>query len=235
MANGDDLLKKAAPHLGERYVLGSLAPKNNAGWRGPWDCAEFVSWCVFQVTGKLYGCDENTGNPAHADAYTGYWRRDANAIGRIVSVAVAAQTPGAVVLRYPQSKLIGHVVFSDGKGGTVEARSAAQGVIRSTLSNRRWDIGVLVPGVEFTQSATTIVAAPPLTILRITDPLMRGTLVRAVQKALKAKGIHPGAIDGLYGLQTVAAVNAFQILNGLVPDGEVGSETAKALGIAFPQ
>ena len=70
--------------------------------------------------------------------------------------------------------------------------------------------------------------------LRLADPLMRGTLVRAVQRALKRAGFSPGRIDGFYGLQTIAAVNAFQLSNGLVSDGEVGPQTARALGIALP-
>jgi len=32
----------------------------------------------------------------------------------------------------------------------------------------------------------------------------------------------------------VAAVSAFQLANGLVPDGELGQQTAAALGIQFP-
>jgi N-acetylmuramoyl-L-alanine amidase len=235
MATGQDLIRKAAARLGDAYVLGVLAPKDNAAWRGPWDCAEFVSWCVYQVSGRLYGCDNNRGNPARADAYTGFWQRDAASLGRIVSVAIAAQTPGAAVLRYPQQNLIGHIVFSDGNGGTIEAHSSRTGVICSTLSSRRWDTGVLVPGIEFTQAAGAVVVSAPLVTLRLTDPLTRGTLVKSLQRRLKAEGFSPGPIDGLYGPQTVAAVNAFQIVNGLVPDGEVGPETARALGIEFPQ
>ena len=234
MATGADLLKKAAAHVGEQYVLGVVVPKDNRAWRGPWDCAEFLSWCVFQVAGKLYGCSNNNGNPARADAFTGFWQRDAGTIGRQVSVAIAAQTPGAAIIRHAQPNLIGHIVFSDGEGGTIEARGAATGVVRGRLANRRWDGGVLVPGIQYTSSGEPVIANPPLLILRLTDPLMRGALVRDVQRALKAAGVHPGKIDGLYGPQTVAAVNAFQLMQGLVPDGEVGPETARALGIDFP-
>jgi hypothetical protein len=234
MANGRDVLRKAERHLGESYVFGAIAPKDNAAWKGPWDCAEFASWCVFQVAGRLYGCGNNNGNPSRADAFTGFWQRDAAALGRTVSVAIAAQTPGAAVLRFPQPNLIGHVVVSDGTGGTVEAHSSKRGVIRSALSGRRWDIGVLVPGIEYAQGAAPVIVGVPLVTLRLADPLMRGSLVRAVQRALKSAGFSPGRIDGLYGLQTVAAVNAFQLSNGLVPDGEVGSETARALGVSFP-
>jgi len=231
MANGNDLLKKAGPHVGEAYHLGVLVPKDNSSWKGPWDCAEFISWCVFQATGKLYGCDNDHGNPSRADAYTGYWQRDAATLGRTISINLAAQTPGAAVLRFPQPHLTGHIVFSDGKGGTIEAHSTATGVIKSTLANRRWDTGVLVPGIEYAQSANTIVVPEPLLVFRLTTPLMRGATVTAIQRALKKKGFDPGTVDGLYGLQTLAAVNAFQIANGLVPDGEAGSETAKVLGV----
>jgi N-acetylmuramoyl-L-alanine amidase len=235
MPTGNDLLRKAAPHVGESYHLGSLAPKDNPLWKGPWDCAEFASWCVYQVTGRLYGCDNNNGNPSGADAYSGFWQRDAHSLGRPVSVAIAAQTPGAVLLRYPHPNLIGHVVFSDGRGGTIEAHSTATGVIRSAVADRRWDTGVLIPGVEFTQSANAVAATPPLMVLRLTTPLMRGKIVFAIQRALRKKGINSGAVDGIYGAQTIAAVNAFQVVNGLVPDGEVGAETANALGVPFPK
>lgn len=234
MPSGHDLLKKASPHVGEQYHLGVLVPKDNAQWKGPWDCAEFASWCVFQVSERLYGCDNNHGNAVRADAYSGYWQRDAATIGQTISVALAAQTPGAAVLRYPQPNLIGHVVFSDGAGGTVEAHSTATGVIRSTLSGRRWDVGVLVPGIEYAHAAGPTVVTPPLLVIRLTTPLTRGAMVKDIQRTLKAAGFHPGAIDGIYGMQTVAAVSAFQIANGLVADGEVGRETATVLGIQFP-
>jgi hypothetical protein len=42
----------------ERYVLGAFAPKDNANWTGPWDCAEFASWVTFQASGLLLGCHQ---------------------------------------------------------------------------------------------------------------------------------------------------------------------------------
>lgn len=234
MASGNDLLKVAAQHIGEAYELGVLVPKDNAAWKGPWDCAEFASWCVYQVTERLYGCDNNHGNPVTADAYSGHWKRDAGTIGTMVAVSVAAQTAGAAVLRYPQPNLIGHVVFSDGTGGTIEARSRATGVVRHTLAGRRWDTGVLVPNIQYSQSGNPVVVTPPLLVIRLTTPLTRGAIVKKIQRKLKAAGFHPGLIDGIYGMQTIAAVSAFQIANGLVADGEVGSETANALGVEFP-
>ena len=60
---------------------------------------------------------------------------------------------------------------------------------------------------------------------------MHGEEVRRIQTALEIKGFNPGPIDGLLGTYTSAAVFAFQIDQGLVGDGEVGPQTAAALGI----
>ena len=142
MPTGNDLVQVALTHVGEQYIFGAPVPKDNPNWKGPWDCAEFTSWCVYQVCQKLYGCNNDSGSPASADAYTGFWGRDVQQLGIEVSVEQAAATPGALVLRNPGEKC-GHIVISDGNGGTVEAHSTARGVVTDTLSNRRWDIGIL--------------------------------------------------------------------------------------------
>src|SRR5882724_8021003 len=108
---GEQVLQIARLHLGEKYILGALVPKNNPNWKGPWDCAEFVSWVNFQIARKLYGCKRDFGDPATADAFTGYWERDATQLGQIVSVDRAARTPGAAVLRIPATGAFGHVVI----------------------------------------------------------------------------------------------------------------------------
>jgi putative peptidoglycan binding protein len=231
MATGKELLTLARKHVGESYVLGALAPKDNAGHKGPWDCAEFASWLVFQVSAQLYGCADNTARPAAADAFTGFWARDAAALGRKISVDEAAATAGALVLRAPGSAgiKIGHIAVSDGAGGTVEAHSTKRGVIASTLAGRVWDTGVLVPWMVYSAGSPVPLAPPPATVLRLTDPPMKGSEVKEIQRLLKAAGFAPGPLDGVYGEQTVAAVQAFQIAKGLLPDGEAGPATKKAL------
>ena len=62
---------------------------------------------------------------------------------------------------------------------------------------------------------------------------MKGRLVREVQQALARAGFSPGPIDGEYGGQTAAAVRALQMAKGLNVDGEVGPNTAKALGLRW--
>jgi N-acetylmuramoyl-L-alanine amidase len=230
-ANGETVLENAANHVNEKFVLGVLVPKNNAEWKGPWDCAEFVSWVVFQTASILFGCDRDFGDPASADAFTGFWERDAKNLGQIVPIEQGARTQGAAILRLPQLGATGHIVISDGLGGTVEAHSSKDGIIRSTLNGRRWDMAILVPGITYNEGPSVPVSLPETLIYRLTTPLMTGDKVREIQERLKASGFDPGPIDGEFGPHTHAAALAFQLSVGLVPDGEVGPQTGQALGI----
>lgn len=58
-----------------------------------------------------------------------------------------------------------------------------------------------------------------------------GATVTEIQTRLKAWGYYSGAVDGIYGSRTEAAVRWFQKKNGLAVDGQVGSATLAALGI----
>ena len=58
-----------------------------------------------------------------------------------------------------------------------------------------------------------------------------GPEVEALQKALVAQGYFVGAIDGVFGLRTLAAVVYFQSCNNLALDGVVGPQTLELLGI----
>ena len=230
---GDDIIRLAQQHVGQKYVLGVTVPKNDGRWPGPWDCAEFASWVVYQCAGILYGCANNSGNPAVANAYTGFWERDVTTLGQSIPISQAAGTAGAFVLRVPHYPAIGHIVISDGRGGTIEAHSSADGVIASTLSNRHWDLGILVPGITYTANPPVVVPGPTILIYRIRTPFMKGDKVREIQQKLQAVGCDPGAIDGIFGPRTHTAVVAFQLGHNLVADGEVGPYTAAALGIQF--
>lgn len=58
-----------------------------------------------------------------------------------------------------------------------------------------------------------------------------GNEVTQIQTKLKRWGYYNGAIDGIYGSKTVAAVRYFQSKNGLTVDGVAGPKTLAALGI----
>lgn len=230
-ATGEKLLQLARQHIGEKYVLGVTVPKNNPNWKGPFDCAEFASWLTYQTASILYGCNNDSAPPETADAFTGYWDRDANSVGKKVGIDEAARTPGAFVLRAPQPGAMGHIVVSDGNGGTVEAHSTGRGLIAFTLADRRWDTGILVRPIQYTPQQIVSVRAPRAKIYRLMQPPMAGPEVRDIQEALRNAGFDPGVVDSEYGPHTQAAVVAFQLSRGLVADGEVGTATGHALDL----
>lgn len=59
----------------------------------------------------------------------------------------------------------------------------------------------------------------------------RGNEVTQIQTKLKRWGYYNGAIDGIYGSKTQAAVRWFQSKNGLTVDGIAGKNTLAAMGI----
>lgn len=232
MATGMDLVKLGDKHLQEIYRLGAFAPKDNPGWKGPWDCAEFASWLVYQTTGTLIGCTNNLANPALADAYSGAWVRDAQASHRTVSIGQAKATAGAVLIRRPGSSGIGHVAMSRGDGSTIEAHSQARGVTNDQVDGRHWDLCMLVPGVSYPDGVEPVIFTPPgVLVFRLKQPPMRGALVKKLQQALKARNFDPGVLDGIFGPHTEAAVIGLQLGEGMVPDGEAGPSTLAKLGI----
>lgn len=222
------IMKLARTKLGQKYVLGSRAPMANPKWDGPWDCAEFVSWCVYQATGRLYGTKPQ-GNPMMADAYTGYWWEQSRDDGSQVSVGAAIALNGGILLRKPQPGRVGHIAFSDGRGGTVEAHSSARGVCEGSAQNRAWDTGVILPWLATGLVLPEADYEPPARRIRVTSPLTNGSDVRKIQLRLTELGFYPGRADGVYGPQTAHAVTQFQVAKKLNPDGEVGDITWKAL------
>lgn len=237
MFSGETVIPIATSRVGEKYVLGARVVLTNKEHHGPWDCAEFISWCVYQAYRVVMGV--KPADPQKGDAYTGYWWRDATEAGAKVDVQAAIATPGAILLRRPDTPvagghLIGHIALSLGDGRTVEARGAKYGVqIVPNAAKRLWTTGVTVPGVLY--AAKSIVAyAAPAEILYQASPFMRGPHVLAIQRALVAAGISVGPIDGVFGPMTEAAVVNLQLLHGLTPDGAVGPDTAAALGLAWP-
>ena len=59
----------------------------------------------------------------------------------------------------------------------------------------------------------------------------RGNEVREIQTKLKQWGYYDGAVDGVFGAKTTAAVKLFQQRNGLTADGIAGPATLAAMGI----
>jgi peptidoglycan hydrolase-like protein with peptidoglycan-binding domain len=84
------------------------------------------------------------------------------------------------------------------------------------------------PAPSPTASPTPAAASAPVDfpILRLG---MRGPAVARLQEQLRSTGVFTGSIDGIFGAQTQAAVQAAQRRLGLTPDGVVGPATWAAL------
>jgi Putative peptidoglycan binding domain len=231
MPSGNNMVALALTRVGQKYH-NVCVPKNDPNWKGPWDCAEFMSWLVYQESGLLYGCVSKTGNPALVEAYTGAWQTDSRKRGIRVPIARAASLAGGILLRFPPAPgRMGHIAMSDGNGLAIEAHSTKEGVVHKfPLTGRHWDVGVLIPGFSY-DDAEPHPITPPTFIYRIGAANMRASVVTKIQQALATKNISPGVIDGVFGGNTAASVAAFQAREGLLVDGQVGPATAKALGI----
>ena len=80
----------------------------------------------------------------------------------------------------------------------------------------------------------TTAALPSASTTAGTQPMVyrgsRGDAVRKLQELLNKKGFDCGAVDGIFGSKTYAAVMAFQKANGLSADGIAGPLTWGKLG-----
>jgi hypothetical protein len=147
MKTGQDLLREAEKRLGDDYELGADVPlEQGDDYHGETDCAEMATEVSHEVTGKIYGAlRADSTNP---DPWTGEWYAQMRA-GEVIQITVerAVHIPGALLLR--RSKNGGHIAFSDGKGGTVEAMGEQYGVCRGRAQGRGFQWGILLPGVKY--------------------------------------------------------------------------------------
>ena len=216
--------------IGNKYVFGAYVKKDNDKYDGVFDCAEFVAYCNYQVFSILYGTEGNT--LKKDDAYTGYFARDVEKYGIKISVEQAARTPGAILLRVPKLGAIGHIVFSQGNGKTVEAHSTKYGVKEDKVDGRRWDYGFLLPNVEYTENKAPVITSAPKIVYRLKTPMMSGDYVKTIQKGLQKAGFYLGWVPDVYfGPKMQDAVVKYQKKYGLIADGEVmpAGEVEKSL------
>ena len=96
---------------------------------------------------------------------------------------------------------------------------AADGIVGKLTWAKLYDTTAALP------AASTTAGTQP-TVYRGS----RGDAVRRLQELLNKKGFDCGAVDGIFGSKTYAAVMAFQKANGLGADGIVGPLTWGKLG-----
>ena len=87
-------------------------------------------------------------------------------------------------------------------------------------------------------TTTTTTSAPPPVAAAPDDGALRkgshGPAVAELQRRLIALHLDPGAADGSFGQPTVYAVQAFEKMNGMAPDGRVGTRVQEALANPAP-
>ena len=119
---------------------------------------------------------------------------------------------------------LGHPEFSAGVLNVTSGSVRAQLIWRTDVGGNHFNhvhFGVRVSG-------SGPIAVPGLP--RLTEPLMRGSQIRRIQRRLVALGFGPIDVDGVFGPQTDAAVRKLQQAKGLTVDGVVGPQTRAALG-----
>lgn len=75
----------------------------------------------------------------------------------------------------------------------------------------------------------------PIAIETLSKVGSKGNEVKAIQQALKDRGIYKGSVDGVFGKGTQDAVKKFQKQQKLTADGIAGPATLKKLGITMGQ
>jgi Cell Wall Hydrolase/Putative peptidoglycan binding domain len=229
---GASILDLAKRHLGQKYRFTPTPNYEDPNWDGPFDCAEYVSYCAFRAYGIPYGVVPDPVNKYNS--YTGYWERDVKDRGIQISWRDALHIPGAILLRFPPGREpppYGHIAISLGDGdSTYEARGREYGVVKYSAGGRSWNTGVLIPGVLY--DTPDGLGSESLIFKVLRPPAGYSPIVELIEQKLVELGFLAEAqVNGVYDVVTAQAVSAFQEKKGLVVDGEVGPETGEALGV----
>ena len=204
-----------------RAYQGDERRKQSCEYGGKWaghivtDCSGLVKYWVEKYGGKMY----HGSNTMYLKWCTskGELKNGQRTDGQPLK-------PGSAVFCWNGSKY-SHVGIYVG-GWVIEAAGTRQGVIRSKVSDSKWDNWGELKGVDYSGSTPEPAPDPPPdrpTLRRGS----RGDAVRELQESLLALGYDIGlsGIDGIFGQATERAVKSLQCAAGLVIDGIVGPLT----------
>src|SRR5918997_1933734 len=109
--------------------------------------------------------------------------------------------------------------FQQGRG--LQVTGQLNQATASTLGLSPAELVAIAPGPAPVPGAAPVPSAEPL----------GAAAVRNVQARLRALGFYRGAVDGVWGAGTQAAVERFQRGRGLQVDGQPGPATLSAMGL----
>lgn len=149
--------------------------------------------------------------------------------------------PGVILYHANSEGTMTHTGVAIGGGMAVEARSAAYGVVKTTVKNRSWTHWAALPGIlsegtgnsstpsESKQenhsesgNGTTGIVVVTMNTLRRGN---KGAQVKVLQFLLNENGFNAGTVDGIFGSNTEKAVKAYQKQKRLSVDGICGRNT----------
>jgi uncharacterized protein YceK len=145
------------------------------------------------------------------------------------------QTVTESVPASPVSEISDKTVETKGSMAESTVKKSVEAVERATeqtvekTAEIAQDLGVKAE-TKISEAATTGQVA----ISKASSEVVKTTpaLVRKIQQALADAGVNPGAIDGIMGPKTIAAVKSFQKQKGLA-EGAITEETLQALEVAY--
>lgn len=149
--------------------------------------------------------------------------------------------PGVAVFKYSTSAgYITHVGYlwkpikannPDGDWYVIEAKGVLYGVVRTTFNSGGWNRwGKMTKYYDYNDTITEPIKTEPTDLLHLQSG-MSGAIVKELQQLLVAQGfkLPKYGIDGEFGNETKAAVEAFQTAQGLIPSGIVDDITKNLL------
>lgn len=211
------------------------AAANGSKWIGHKvaDCSGLFYWAFKLLGGYIYH-GSNT-----------IWNKYCTAKGELKSGKRAdgkELKAGSAVFTYNKKKdNRGHIGLYIGEGHVIEASGTINGVIISKITNSKWVEWGELKGVSYGSDTFEPAQKPTTEPAQTTEKEYhtlrkgsKGDAVKELQTLLNAHGFNCGAVDGIFGKNTLAAVREFQKANGLALDGVVGPKTWAALNGAKP-
>ena len=202
-----------------------LSVQNGGKWAGHWvtDCSGIFKYWFEQLGGKMY----HGSNTMYREWCTakGKLRNGQRTDGQPLK-------PGTAVFCLRESDgVYSHVGLYIGDGTVIEAEGTNAGVIRSKLSNPKWEAWGELKGVDYSGESGDTPEPEPGQDRPTLRRGSKGEWVTVCQEILVDMGYNIGAsgVDGVFGAKTEAAVRLFQARHGLAADGVVGPKTWKQL------
>lgn len=236
------VVSSAKARLGDPYVFAargeSCTPQNRKS-RARDDYPEIISKCqvlngskaecsgckyegrhIYDCRGFTYRCLLDVGIKIEGAGATSQYNTASNWAER----GTTDQMPDKVccVFKYREGKMQ-HTGLHIGGGKIIHC----SGEVETVTINKNWTHYAIPKGLYSGETAveggSTIIVASTL------KKGSKGDAVKKLQSDLTQAGFSCGAIDGIFGSKTLAAVKAFQQAAGLTVDGLVGSQTQTAL------